>query len=482
LEIAVIQAAGAGLSLDGMLKSIAMVRAGAFAGAALVAFAGCSEKKASNFVRPVAQVPVAVAQDGAVTPKSSMGGLIVAYQNVAIQSSLTEPVDAVNVNEGDHVTRGEVLAKLDTADLDAQLKSDLGTAASDKAKADQAYDQAGLTIAQNANTINAERAALRQAQFTLKRDSQDLARYALLVKNGYISQQQYDQQTVLVQNDRQAINAAQVGLQNQITQVKANGTTSSGLQGAAVASALADEQTALGLADQVRASIAKATIVSPVDGIVVNRNLNPGEYPGSRQIFTLQETEKVYAVLNGSGAQIVGLQVGSPASVTASDLPGRRISGSVAGVLNAVTPGQTNFVVKVLLHNPTGLLHPGMVVAGTVAKPTTHGIVIPSTAFLDDQDATVQIVDESPSTLAAAGATAAPAAPPEPPTGGGGHAHARKATGAVKTVSVVKLADDGKNAVVTGIALGTKVVANGQLGLNDGQAVDAVTAQNVAEK
>jgi len=136
----------------------------------------------------------------------------------------------------------------------------------------------------------------------------------------------------------------------------------------------------------------------------------------------------------------------------------------------------------VLLHNPTGLLHPGMVVAGTVAKPTTHGIVIPSTAFLDDQDATVQIVDESPSTLAAAGATAAPAAPPEPPTGGGGHAHARKATGAVKTVSVVKLADDGKNAVVTGIALGTKVVANGQLGLNDGQAVDAVTAQNVAEK
>jgi hypothetical protein len=36
--------------------------------------------------------------------------------------------------------------------------------------------------------------------------------------------------------------------------------------------------------------------------------------------------------------------------------------------------------------------------------------------------------------------------------------------------------------VVTGIAGGTKVVANGQLGLNDGQAVDAITAQNVAEK
>jgi RND family efflux transporter MFP subunit len=469
LEFADIQTRKPGLSLDDMLKSMALPRTAALALVALVALASCGEKKASNFVRPVAQVPVAVAQDGAVTPKSSMGGLIVAYQNVAIQSSLTEPTDAVNVNEGDHVTRGEVLAKLDTADLDAELKSDLGTAASDKAKAEQAYDQAGLTIAQNSNTINSERAALSQAQFTLKKDSRDLARYAQLVKNGYISQQQYDQQVTLVQNDRQAVNAAQVGLQNQVTQVKANGTTSTGLQGATVASALADEQTALGLADQVRASIAKATIVSPVDGIVVNRNLNPGEYPGTRQIFTLQETDKVYAVLNGSGAQIVGVQVGSPATITASDLPGRRMSGSVAGVLNSVTPGQTNFVVKALLQNPTGLLHPGMVVAGTVAKPTTRGIVIPSTAFLDDQDSTVQIVDESQASGGDPGTSPAPH---------GKHA----ANGVVKTVSVVKLADDGHSAVVTGIAGGTKVVANGQLGLNDGQAVDAITAQNVAEK
>jgi len=480
LEFADIHADEPGLSLDDMLKSMATPRAAALAFAALVALAACGEKKANNFVRPVAQVPVAVAQDGAVTPKSSMGGLIVAYQNVAIQSSLTEPTDAVNVNEGDHVTRGEVLAKLDTADLDAELKSDLGTAASDKAKADQAYDQAGLTIVQNSNTINSERAALRQAQYTLKRDSLDLSRYAQLVKNGYISQQQYDQQQTLVQNDRQAIDAAEVGLQNQVSQVKANGTTSTGLQGAAVASALADEQTALGLADQVRASIAKATIVSPVDGIVVNRNLNPGEYPGTRQIFTLQETDKVYAVLNGSGAQIVGVQVGSPALITASDLPGRRIAGKVAGVLNSVTPGQTNFVVKALLQNPTGILHPGMVVAGTVAKPTTHGIVIPSTAFLDDQDSTVQIIDESQATPAKTGV---PPVPPDAAGASGTHAHGgHQANGIVKTVSVVKLADDGHSAVVTGIASGTKVVANGQLGLNDGQAVDAVTAQNVAEK
>ena len=466
-----------------MLKSMGMLRTGAIAAALFVALSGCGGKKASNFTRPIAHVPVAVAVAGAVTPKSSMGGLIVAYQNVAIQSSLTEPTDAVNVNEGDRVRKGEVLAVLDTADLVAELQADLGTAASDKAKIDSTSDQAGLTIYQNTNTINAEKAALRQAQATLARDTRDLARYAQLVKSGYIAQQQYDQQATLVQNDRQSVNAALVGLQNQLGQVKTNGSLTTGLQGATIAAARADYQTALGQANQIRASIAKATIVSPVDGIVVNRNLNPGEYPGTRQIFTLQETDKVYAVLNGAGSQVVGIKDGLPATITANDLPGQRLHGTVYGVLDSVTPGQTNFIVKVILPNPLGQLHAGMAVAGLVSKPTTRGIVIPSTAFIDDTDGTVQVV--APANAADGGSTRGAAGAAPPASGAAGSADAPVAhqpTDIVRTVAVVKLADDGTNAIVTGLRSGMKVVANGQLGLNDGQYVDPVATPKVAER
>lgn len=466
-----------------MLKSMGMLRTGAIAAALFVALSGCGGKKASNFTRPIAHVPVAVAVAGAVTPKSSMGGLIVAYQNVAIQSSLTEPTDAVNVNEGDRVRKGEVLAVLDTADLVAELQADLGTAASDKAKIDSTSDQAGLTIYQNTNTINAEKAALRQAQATLARDTRDLARYAQLVKSGYIAQQQYDQQATLVQNDRQSVNAALVGLQNQLGQVKTNGSLTTGLQGATIAAARADYQTALGQANQIRASIAKATIVSPVDGIVVNRNLNPGEYPGTRQIFTLQETDKVYAVLNGAGSQVVGIKDGLPATITANDLPGQRLHGTVYGVLDSVTPGQTNFIVKVILPNPLGQLHAGMAVAGLVSKPTTRGIVIPSTAFIDDTDGTVQVVE--PANAADGGSTRGAAGAAPPASGAAGSADAPVAhqpTDIVRTVAVVKLADDGTNAIVTGLRSGMKVVANGQLGLNDGQYVDPVATPKVAER
>lgn len=395
----------------------------------------CSKPPPEQKKPAAAEVPIAVAASGTVSPTSILGGIIVPFANVQIQSNLSEPVDTVLVNEGDRVKAGQVLARLNTQDLEAQLKSDLGTAASSAAKARQTYDQADLTIVQNNNTVNAAQAAVRQAQTTLATDTLNLNRDAELLKSGYISQQTYDQQKTLVANDAQAVASAQVTVANAQKQVQANGTTSSGLQGATVAAARADQQTALGQADNVRASIAKATIVSPIDGIVVNRNLNPGEYPGSRQIFTVQQVDKVYAVLNGAASQVVGVRTGARTQITSTDHATLKASGTVVGVLDQVTPGSTNFVVKVLVPNKAGHFHSGMVVSGHVSRPSTTGIRIPVTAFLDTTNSTVQMLSN----------------------------------GSVKTAKVTMVASDAKNAIVQGLRPGDQVIANGQLGLSDGQ-------------
>jgi RND family efflux transporter MFP subunit len=314
----------------------------------------------------------------------------------------------------------------------------VGTAASNAAKATETYDQADLTIVQNNNTVTSARAAVRSAQSTLATARLNLQRDAELLGSGYIAQQTYDAQNVVVRTDASALRNAQVTLQNDIKQVQSNGTTSSGLQGATVAAARADEETALGQADNIRASIAKATIVSPVDGVIVNRNLNPGEYPGSRQIFTVQELDKVYAVLNGAGSQVVGVRSGAATEITSSDHVNLKAAGKVVGVLDEVTPGSTNFIVKVLLANPAEAFRSGMVVSGHVTRPTTSGVRVPLTAFLDTTNSSVQIIDN----------------------------------GQVKTVPVTMIADDGKNAVVQGLHGGEQVISNGQLGLSDGQNVE----------
>lgn len=406
---------------------------------------GCAGKQQVH-VTANAVVPVVTAAEGTVEPTTQLSGLVAPLQNVGITSSLSEPTDAIAVQEGDHVRRGEVLARLDTADLVAEYNADMATYNSDLAKANQTYDQAGLTIIQNSNTVDQARAAVRAAQHTLAVDALNLKRDGELLKSGYVAQQTFDQQQLTVRNDQETIAQDEVTLANDVKQVQANGSTSTGLQGATVQSARAAAAAALASAQQVKVSISKAVIYSPIDGVVVNRNLNLGEYPGARQIFTLQETDRVYAELNGSGSQIIGIRTGTPVDISSSSLPGKHVVGSTVGVLSPVQPGATNFIVNVIVDNARALLQPGMVVSGLARLPASSGVRIPSTAFLDTTDSSVQIVK----------------------------------SGVVRVANVLLVAQDDKSAIVRGLPAGTTVVANGQLGLSDGEPV--TPQQQVAEK
>ena len=453
-----------------------LIRGAVAAIVAAVVVTGCGKAAPPPRSVNAATVPVVDATQGSVTPRSTLGGLIVPFQNVQIVSTLVEPTDAVYVVEGDHVHKGQILAQLDTQDLEAQLESLNGTIASDEAKTKQTVLQSGLTIVQNSNSINSGQAAVRQAQQTLTNDTLNLNRDAQLIKQGYLAQQAYDTQRALVANDAQAVRAAQVALQNTQSQVQTNGTTSSGLQGATVASVKADEQTAQGQAQQIRVSIAKAQVISPIDGVVVNRNLNPGEYPGTRQIFTLQQTDKVYAVLNGAGAEVVGVQTGSPVKIVSSDRATLKGDARVSAVLDQVTPGSTNFVVKAVLPNPGGLFRSGMVVTGLVSRPTTNGVMIPRTSFNDDTQTTVQTIVRKAAPAVTGDPQAAQAAPPAAdPSAPGPPGARRRRPGTIKTIPVTLVAEDDKNAIVQGLAPGEAVIINGQLGLSDGQ--DAIACK-----
>ncbi len=426
--------------------------------AASLVLGGCSHGATGKRVRPAASplpIPTTTAKVTTVRSASTISGVIAPFANVAISSSLAEPADRVNVNEGDHVHAGQVLAVLDTADLRAQLaqaaaaaQTDVRTAQSSAAKVTQARYTQQLTIGQGGDQVTSARAALASAQQTLRNDSLNLERDRTLLSSGYIAQQAVDQQQTTVNTDTGTVRTAQANLQSALTNEQVNGTSNTGLQAANVAAAQADANAAratIGQAQaqiqQYQAGIAKATIVSPVNGVVVNRNLNPGEYPGSRTIFTIQQLDHVYAVLNASSADTFAIPVGAHVTMSVAGSGSNVYTGDVVAVLGQVTPGSTNFTVKVLITNTDGKLQSGLPVTATAALPPVKGVGIPATAFLDDTHTSVMVAsDELVDTVA-------------------------------KLVKVRELGTDGTTSIVSGITAGQSVVSNGQLGITDGQSL-----------
>ncbi len=406
--------------------------------AILPASACAHRQKAAPASAPFVQT--SIASVGTVRPAQRLAGIIAPFQNVAIQSTLSEPADAVYVREGDTVHAGQLLAQLDTADLQAQLQSDLATASSNRANASHTVYQGSLSIAQGVDTMQTDEAAVRQAQQTLGNDRTNLARDQNLLAQGYVSQQAVDAQTTLVRNDQQALNTATANLSSARSNVQANGTLSGqGLQAAAVQQSRAQVDVALAQAEQVRVQIGKAALVSPIDGVVVNRNFNPGEYPGNRELFTLQQMNPIYAIFHASSLQIAQIRNGAIATVSAPDGTGtRRFTGRVVGVLNQINPGSTDFQVKVELQNPLRVLRPGAVVQGTVAAVPVRGVRVPSTVFTDDNHDALLTVQPGDS---------------------------------IKTIKVTEVASDGTTSVVTGIPSGVRVVNDGQSSVGDGEKV-----------
>jgi HlyD family secretion protein len=384
---------------------------------------GCSRGPAGLKVSaPI--VPAQTAAVRTVQPVVSLSGVVAPLQNVGITSDLLEPAATVAVNEGDVVRRGQLLAQLSTTDLQAQLDAAQRAAAEADAKTVQSRYQAQYAISSGGDQVRSAQAQLQLAESTLQRDQQ-------LLGQGYISAQDVQIQETQVTAARQALNSA---LENQ----RANGNQDKGLQQANVAAAIAAAQSAHSQAEALQAQIAKATIVAPVEGVIVNRNLNPGEYPGARQIFTLQEVSSVYAALNAFGGQISGISKGGIVVLTSPSVPGKRFAARVVAVLSPTTPTSAGFIVKVEIPNPQRALLPGMTVSAKVSKQTVTGVSVPVGAFIDDTHQTLLTID------------------------GDKKAH---------ITPVVELARGTNYAVVTGINSGTLVVSDGTLSVSDGQQV-----------
>ena len=160
-------------------------------------------------------------------------------------------------------------------------------------------------------------------------------------------------------NDQQALRSAQVDLQNQLSQVQATARRRPGLQGAHGRRRQGRRSRPRSRnADQIRAQIASATIVSPIDGD--RRQPQHQSRASIRARARSSPCRRWTRSTRCSTARAARSSASEPGSNGQHQLrpTARRCKAAarVVAVLDELTPGSTNFTIKVVLPNPQGLV------------------------------------------------------------------------------------------------------------------------------
>ncbi|MFZ5639511.1 MAG: efflux RND transporter periplasmic adaptor subunit [Bacillota bacterium] len=275
--------------------------------AALVLAAGCGKKDAdTGNSQDKVEVPVSVEEvrTGSISSTTTITGKVTPLAEINVVPKTGGKVAQVLVDVGSKVKQGQVLVRLDTAELDAQLKQ--ATAALELARSSNAQNQLRLQDAQN-----------------------NLNRMQALYNEGAISKQQYE--TALLQYNL----TKNTDTGAQVKQAQAN-------------------------VELIRTQISNAIITAPQDGEISARLVDPGEMAGPGvPVVTIVNTAKVYVEGIVAEKDIALVKKGQQVDVKV-EAAGGAFKGVVETVSPAADPRSKGYPLKVALTNPDSKLKPGM--------------------------------------------------------------------------------------------------------------------------
>jgi HlyD family secretion protein len=339
--------AGGGSPQQGLVRR-RPVAAGAAALVVLVLAGYGASRLISPHAAAIAPVPaqtitVGIAVKGTMIRRLVVNGSLAAWDELPVGAEAGGlAIVEVDVEEGDRVAKGQLMARLNDSVLKAEL-----------AQADAAIAQAA------ANVAKAEALAATAAS--------DVNRAQALMKNGYISGQAAEQRATTLTTAQADVNVARQNLE--------------------AAKAVRTERAA---------QLAQTEIRAPTAGIVSKRTATLGNVVSvGEQLFRVIREGRVELRAEVPEMDLLRLQAGQPVSIVVGQADPRTFAGKIRLVGATVDPQTRIGIVYVALPDDPAL-KPGMFVHGSVETGASETLQVPEGAvvYKDGKPAVFVIGDD----------------------------------------------------------------------------------------
>ncbi len=387
--------------------------------ATIVLLSGCKSSEKTEPVEVSVQAEAAKQED--ISRVVNTEAVIFPLAQAAITPKLNAPVRKFYVVRGQKVQQGQLLAELENRDLAAAELDNKG-----------AYEQAQAAYTTNVGATLPEDTRKAEADVENAQKGLDAAQKL------YSSREMLFQQGALPRKDLDTAGVAltQAKTQYDIAKKHLDGLNAIGKE-QALKAAGGQLTSAKGKYLGSQAQLSYSEIRSPINGVVTDRPLYPGEMASTTAPFmTVMDISSVIAKAHIPQSDAILLKKGDKATI---EVPGLdKLPGTVTLVSPALDPNSTTVEIWVQVANPKQQLRPGTTGQVSITAQTVHdALIVPVSALLNATGDQAQVMV----------------------IGADGAAQSRDVKTGIKTSEDVQ--------IVSGLKAGEQVVTEGAYGLAD---------------
>ena len=330
--------------------------------ASVFLLAGCQRKLENAADQPVpvrVKAPRHVQQPVSVEVSGTVEANITALTAFQVGGRVAH----VYIEEGQRVTKGQILADLDATDYRNAFNAATGEA--DAANAENEKAKAGL-----------RQQELEQARIDFERIQDEYQRLKYL----------YDHQS-LPANDFHKIEAAYLASQQRYDMAK-SGTRVEDKHAASAQLSVATAQR-----EEAKKRLADCQLRAPISGFIGMRQLEVGDTvaPGV-PVISVVDLDPVKVRVGIPEAEVGKVRVGDHAVVSIPSLDGQQFGGRIEAIAAASDPASRTYVSKIVVANPTHVLLAGMVSeARLIGDTQMNALTVPGSAIVRDERGVTQV-------------------------------------------------------------------------------------------